>query len=212
MFLMSLLLTIQDCDLLNLPPFPDWHELAGWLLAGWLGVRPASLCHVYFQSPARLVSQSDKRQTSCPQWRCMHRCVFSLRAAREGNWENAARTDICGSSSSPHCATPPPPPPATYREACSWHSVITWGVFAANCMSLGQLAIQWEGVARGRLESRGKPSYLHSPSAPPRRHTVSEVSDEMKSPIIEKNKMGQEEEPELLVKGELNSSNILVND
>lgn len=72
-------------------------------------------------------------------------------------------------------------------------------------MSPGQLAIQWEGVVRGRLELRGKQSYLHSLSAPPHRHTVSEVSEEMKSLIIEKNKMGLEEEPELLVKGESGS-------
>lgn len=39
-------------------------------------------------------------------------------------------------------------------------------------------------------------------SAPPRRHTVPEVSEEMKSLIIEKNKAGLEEEAELLVKGE----------
>lgn len=70
-------------------------------------------------------------------------------------------------------------------------------------MSLGQLAIQWEGGVCGRLELRGRQSYLHSPPAPPHRHTVSEVSDEMKSLIIEKNKMALEEEPELLVKGEL---------
>lgn len=44
-------------------------------------------------------------------------------------------------------------------------------------------------------------------SALQHRHTVSEVSDEMKSLIIEKNKMGLEEEPELLVKGESNSHN-----
>lgn len=75
-------------------------------------------------------------------------------------------------------------------------------------MSLGQLAIQWEGVVRGRLELRGKPSYLHSRSALPHRHTVSEVSEEMKSLIIEKNKMGLEEEPELLVKGESDSRHI----
>lgn len=99
----------------------------------------------------------------------------------------------------PPCVTPPP-----NREACSWHSV-TWGGFTANCVSLGQLAIQWEGVVRGRLELRGKQSYLHSPCAPPHRHTVSEGSEEMKSLIIEKNKMGLEEEPELLVKGESDS-------
>lgn len=74
-------------------------------------------------------------------------------------------------------------------------------------MSLGQLAIQWEGVVRGRLELRGKQSYLHSLSAPPHRHTVSEVSDEMKDMIIQNNKMGSEEEPELLVKGESDSHN-----
>ncbi len=56
---------------------------------------------------------------------------------------------------------------------------------------------------RGRSrELRGKQSYLHSVFAPPHRHTLSEVSEEMKSLIIEKNKMGLEEEPELLVKGE----------
>lgn len=63
------------------------------------------------------------------------------------------------------------------------------------------------GVVRGRLEVRGKQSYLHSLSALPHRHTVSEVSEEMKSLIIEKNKMGLEEEPELLVKGESYSQN-----
>lgn len=69
-------------------------------------------------------------------------------------------------------------------------------------MSLGQLAVQWEGVVRGRVELRGKQSYLHSPSVSSHRHTVSEVSEEMKSLIIEKNKTGLEEEPELQVKGE----------
>lgn len=34
------------------------------------------------------------------------------------------------------------------------------------------------------------------------RHSLSEVPDEMKSLIIEKSKMGLEEDPELLVKGE----------
>lgn len=52
---------------------------------------------------------------------------------------------------------------------------------------------------------RGKQSYLHSLSALQHRHTVSELSDEMKSLIIEKNKMGLEEDPELLVKGESDS-------
>lgn len=83
---------------------------------------------------------------------------------------------------------------------------------AANCVSLGQLAVQWEGVVRGRVESRGKQSYLHSPSASSHRHTVSEVSEEMKSLIIEKNKTGLEEEPELQVKGESDSHHsVLVN-
>lgn len=68
------------------------------------------------------------------------------------------------------------------------------------CVSPSQFDIQWEGVVRGRLELRGKLSYLHS--AHPHRHTVSESPDEMKNLIIEKNKMGLEEEPELLVKGE----------
>lgn len=76
-----------------------------------------------------------------------------------------------------------------------------WG-FTANCVSPAQLAIQWEGVVRGRLEWRGKQSYLHSLIAPLHRHTVSDVTEEMKSLIIEKNMMGLEEEPELLVKGE----------
>ena len=97
------------------------------------------------------------------------------------------------------------PPPKSIREACSWHSV-TW---VANCVSLGQLAVQWEGVVRGRLESRGKQSYLHSLSALPCRHTVSDVSEEMKSLIIEKNKMGLEDEPELLVKGKSSSQDTL---
>lgn len=49
---------------------------------------------------------------------------------------------------------------------------------------------------------RGKQGYLHSLSALTHRHTVSQLSDEKKSLIIEKNKMGMEEDPELLVKGE----------
>lgn len=62
----------------------DQHELAGWESG------PASLCHIYFQSPLWLAGQSDKRETSCPQWRGMYECVFvGLRAPREGKWENA---------------------------------------------------------------------------------------------------------------------------
>lgn len=57
-----------------------------------------------------------------------------------------------------------------------------WG-FTANCVSPAQLAIQWEGVVRGRLEWRGKQSYLHSLIAPLHRHTVSDVTEEMKSLI-----------------------------
>lgn len=61
--------------------------------------------------------------------------------------------------------------------------------------------------ASSRVEDRrreGSDSYLHSArrSSAPRRHTVSEASEEMKSPIIEKSKMGQEDDSELLVKGE----------
>lgn len=37
---------------------------------------------------------------------------------------------------------------------------VSHGGFTANCVSLGQLAIQWEGVVMGSLELRGKPSYL----------------------------------------------------
>lgn len=79
-------------------------------------------------------------------------------------------------------------------------------------MSLGQLAFRWEGGVCRRLEFRGRQSYLHSPPAPPHRHTVSEVSDEMKSLIIEKNKMALEEEPELLVKGESINTSVPVFD
>lgn len=62
----------------------DQHELAGWESG------PASLCHIYFQSPLWLAGQSDKRETSCRQWRGMYECVFvGLRAPREGKWENA---------------------------------------------------------------------------------------------------------------------------
>lgn len=172
------------------PPEPSAFLWPAW--AGWLGVRPASLCHVYFQSLARLVSRSDKRQTSCPQWRGMRRCVEGKSGNAGGQifvallhpvWIPPLHSTVCR-------------PPS--RKACSWHSVTSGlgGESAANCASRGQLSVQWEGGVCGRG------SYLHSPSAPPHRHTVSEVSDEMKSLIIEKNKMALEEEPELLVKGE----------
>lgn len=47
----------------------------------------------------------------------------------------------------------------------------------------------------------GKRGYLHYGSTLFHRHAVPPSPDEMKTLIIEKSKMGVEEEPELLVKG-----------
>lgn len=98
----------------------------------------------------------------------------------------------------PLCDTPLPP-----RLAVGTAS--RGPAFAANCVSPG-LPSPSNGSEQpgGRLASEGSDTYLHSAgcSSAPRRHTVSEASEEMKSPIIEKSKMGQEDDNELLVKGE----------
>lgn len=142
-----LLLTSQGCDLLNLLPFSGRHGLAGWLR-----VRPASLCHVYFQSLARLVSQSDKRQTSCPQWRGMYRCVTvcvcvsaCVLLGRESGRMLEDRYLWHFFQSSPVWT---PPPSLTNREVCSWHSI----TLAHNSVSLGQLAQPMGGSSQGKTE------------------------------------------------------------
>lgn len=180
---MFLVLTVQGCDLLNLLPFSDRHEPAGWESG-----RRRSVTFIFSRS---LDSSAE--------------VIKDRRAARSGVvcvgvWRENAGGQIFVALLHPvwipplHSTVCRPPS----RKACSWHSVTSGlgGESAANCASRGQLSVQWEGGVCGRG------SYLHSPSAPPHRHTVSEVSDEMKSLIIEKNKMALEEEPELLVKGE----------
>ena len=57
------------------------------------------------------------------------------------------------------------------------------------------------GVEWGLLQSLTLVPLWTFPSPLPRRHLVPGVAGEMKSLIIEKNNMGLEEDPELLVKG-----------
>ena len=131
MFLMFMVLTIRGCDLLNLLPSSDRRELAGW---------PASLCHVYFQSLARLAGQSDKRETSCPQWRGMYQCVFVLLRAAMGesggmledrySW-HFFQSPLCD----PHLRV-------SERPGVGTESLRGWEMGGANCVSLGQLVIQ----------------------------------------------------------------------
>lgn len=70
MFLMFMVLTIQGCDLLNPLPSCDRREPAGWESA-----RRRSVTFI-FSRLLGLPGQSDKRETSCPQWRGMYQRAF----------------------------------------------------------------------------------------------------------------------------------------
>lgn len=141
----------------------------------------------------------------------MHRRAFvGLRAAREGKWENARGQIFVALLPVLPCVTPQLRVSEGFVVGKESYGREGGAGVTAYCVSLGQLAVQWEGVVKGRLELRWNRSYLHSLSALPHRHTVSQSPDEMKSLIIEKNKMGLEEDPELLVKGESESHHILL--
>lgn len=174
-------------------PFFDRRELAGYE-SDWR--RPVTFIF------SRLNDPSDKGETSCPQWRGLHQSVFALPCCY-GEKVEYWGTDICGTSSStphcPRCTTPTVAKLALVISVLVGYFKSQLHLFGSFCRPMGLLCKQ--GKTLGGGEGRGKQSF-HSHFALPHRHTVSEVSEEMKSLIIEKNKMGLEEESEVLVKGE----------
>lgn len=124
-----------------------------------------SLRHVYFQCPARLVGQSDKRQTSCPAAAlcgspCVRlACCCGREAGRGTPADQPAGRIFVAPLPAPAVRHPLPPPPPARR----WHG-ITWGWRSQPTACLRACLARPMGASRWVEDWRqeGSRTYLHS--------------------------------------------------
>lgn len=137
---MFLVLTIQGCDLLNLPPFSDRHELAGWESG-----RRRSVTFIFSRLPDSSAKVIKDRRAARSGVVCIGVCSACVLLGRESRRTLEDRYLWHFFQSPPPCVTPPP-----NREACSWHSV-TWGggVHSQLCVS-GPISHPMGGSSQGK--------------------------------------------------------------